>query len=318
MSQPVPGIRAEGLSKEFVRRSRWFSPPQRTVAVENLSFRIEPGEFVGFLGPNGAGKSTTIKMLVGILHPTGGRVTVNGLSPQRERIELVRSLGIVFGQRSQLWWDLPLRESFEILRALYRIPASAYRVRRARLVDLLELAPLLDQPVRQLSLGQRMRGELAGALLHSPPVLFLDEPTIGLDIAVKSSLRHFLRQINREDGVTILLTTHDMSDVEQLCSRMLVINHGRKVFDGARAELEAAVGVPHAVEVSFENPPRLEGWTPPPTVAMQATGTDTFLVEFNRERISLAQVLEELRTLGTIRDLALKEPSLDRVIEELY
>ena len=196
-------------------------------AVDGISFTVERGEMLGCLGPNGAGKSTTIKMLTGILTPSSGQVDVMGLSPQRRRKQVAARVGVVFGQRTQLWWDLPLIESLDLLSHIYRVPAQRYQSNLDTFRALLDLDPFLTTPVRQLSLGQCMRGDLAAALLHDPEVLYLDEPTIGLDVVAKHRIRDFLRKINRERGVTVLLTTHDMSDVEQLCSRVLIIDHGR-------------------------------------------------------------------------------------------
>src|ERR1700738_5142223 len=201
-------------------------------AVRDVSFGIERGEMVGCLGPNGAGKSTTIKMLTGILVPSGGRVEVLGMVPHRRRKQIAQRIGVVFGQRTQLWWDLPLIDSLELLRYVYRVPADRFARNVGRLRDLLDLDPFLRTPVRQLSLGQRMRGDLAAALLHDLEILYPDEPTIGLDVVAKHRVRDFLREINREDGATVLLTTHDMSDVEQLCSRVLIIDHGTLLYDG--------------------------------------------------------------------------------------
>jgi ABC-2 type transport system ATP-binding protein len=218
-------IEVEDLRKEFVvRRGRLRRERQVVHAVDGISFHVDRGELLGYLGPNGAGKSTTIKMLTGILVPTAGRISVAGLEPSRKRIELARRIGAMFGQRIQLWWDLPLRDSFDLLRHIYRIPADRHRVNLARFRDVLELDPFLDTPVRQLSLGQRIRGELTAAMLHSPELLFLDEPTIGLDVVVKQRVRDFLVEINREDGVTVMLTTHDLGDIERLCNRLLVID----------------------------------------------------------------------------------------------
>src|SRR5687767_5804779 len=188
-------------------------------AVAGVSFQVGAGEMIGYVGPNGAGKSTTIKMLTGILQPSGGRVRVAGLDPARQRLEVAKRIGVVFGQRSQLWWDLPLQDSFELLRHIYRVPADAYRERLAYFTELLELGSFLETPVRQLSLGQRMRGDLTAALLHDPEVLFLDEPTIGLDLVAKVRVRDFLRDMNTMRGVTVILTTHDLADIERLCSR---------------------------------------------------------------------------------------------------
>ncbi|MQA94729.1 MAG: ATP-binding cassette domain-containing protein [Streptosporangiales bacterium] len=219
-------IETTGLTRVFTRRRR------RVPAVADLTFTIEPGEFVGLLGPNGAGKSTTIKMLIGILRPSSGRVRVAGLEPSRQRTRLARHIGVVFGQRTTLWWDLPLRDSLALVRHLYGLDARAHARRLAELTGLLELEPFLRTPVRQLSLGQRMRGDLAAALLHEPPLLILDEPTIGLDVISKATVRGVLESLNTERGTTVLLTTHDLGDVERLCRRVLVIDHGRLGYDG--------------------------------------------------------------------------------------
>ena len=248
MAEPI--ILAEQLTKTFTRyrRSGRFQR-QRTnfTAVDGIDLRVEPGELVGYIGPNGAGKSTTIKMLTGILMPTSGTLRVAGLEPQRNRVKLARRIGVVFGQRTTLWWDLPLRDSFTLIQRLYRIPVARYRENLARYVDALDLAPMLDQPVRQLSLGQRMRGDITAALLHDPAVVYLDEPTIGLDIVSKHAVRDFLHELNVETGTTILLTTHDIGDIERLCSRVVAIDHGRVTYDGtldglrADRDLETAV-----------------------------------------------------------------------------
>lgn len=202
-------------------------------AVDGISFRVARGEMVGYIGPNGAGKSTTIKMLTGILTPSGGRLRVAGIDPSRERTRLAHRIGVVFGQRTTLWWDLPLRDSYRLMHRMYRIPDRRYRENLDRCVELLDLADLLEVPVRQLSLGQRMRGDIAAALLHDPEVLYLDEPTIGLDVISKAKVRQFLKELNTERGTTVLLTTHDLTDIEQLCNRVMVIDHGRLMYDGS-------------------------------------------------------------------------------------
>ena len=218
---PTPIIETQDLVRDFRRGAR------RTRAVDHMTFAIQPGEAVGYIGANGAGKSTTIKMLTGILKPTSGRARTCGLDPMRQRIEVARQVGVVFGQRSQLWWDLPLHESFTILAAIHRLDPAEAQARTARLVDQLEMGPQLDTPVRSLSLGQRMRAEIAAALLHSPRLLILDEPTIGLDVLSKQRLREFLVEERRQRGTTLLLTTHDMGDIERLCDRVLVVDRGR-------------------------------------------------------------------------------------------
>ena len=253
-------IEVTDLSRTFeVRRkvSRFRREVHEVRAVDHLSFAVEAGEMVGYIGPNGAGKSTTIKMLTGILVPSSGSLSVAGIDPSRNRVELTRRIGVVFGQRTTLWWDLPLRDSFELLRRIYRIDRDRYRRNLAEFTELLELGDLLDTPVRQLSLGQRMRGDIAAALLHDPEILYLDEPTIGLDVVSKGRLREFLRTLNAERGVTLLLTTHDLQDIEQLCSRVMVIDHGSLVFDGSLELLHERGGSTRTLVVDLvdEAPP---------------------------------------------------------------
>ncbi|MEO3887901.1 ATP-binding cassette domain-containing protein [Nonomuraea sp. B5E05] len=234
---------------ELDRAGRSFKVKRKLVhAVRDLSFTVSPGEFVGYLGPNGAGKSTTIKMLCGILTPTSGTVRVAGLDPSRRRTTLARRIGVVFGQRTTLWWDLPLADSFELIRHLYKVDRSAFRSRLAELADTLDLGAFIRTPVRQLSLGQRMRGDLTAALLHAPDVLVLDEPTIGLDVVSKAGIRDFLKRLNAERGTTVLLTTHDLGDIERLCRRVMLIDHGRLAFDGTLDDLMATAPDQSSIE----------------------------------------------------------------------
>ncbi len=230
-------------------------PKKKTVrGVDGISFSIAQGEIVGYIGPNGAGKSTTIKMLTGILHPTSGTIKVCGISPQADRKSVVRKLGVVFGQRTQLYWDLRLGESFELLRRIYQIDNSVFEENMAVLTDVLKLEEFIHTPVRQLSLGQRMRGDIAAAMLHSPSILFLDEPTIGLDADAKHAIRHFIKEINRKRGVTVILTTHDLDDVEQLCSRLVVVNHGKVVEDGPMVSLVHKLAPHRLLVVELQQP----------------------------------------------------------------
>src|SRR4051812_35777987 len=224
-------VRAKGTGRRRTARE--------VRAVHDLTFSVEGGDMVGYIGPNGAGKSTTIKMLTGILVPTSGHLRVAGIDPSRDRVELTRRIGVVFGQRTTLWWDLPLRDSFDLLRRIYRVDSARFRTNLAEFTELLDLGDLMDTPVRQLSLGQRMRGDIAAALLHEPEILYLDEPTIGLDVVSKGRLREFLRRINAERATTLLLTTHDLQDIEQLCRRVMVIDHGSLVYDGSLSGLHA-------------------------------------------------------------------------------
>ncbi|WP_317972473.1 ATP-binding cassette domain-containing protein [Paenibacillus sp. CCS19] len=290
-------------------------------AVRGVSFSIAPGEFVGYIGPNGAGKSTTIKMLAGILHPTSGDVRIDGLNPHRDRRRVARRLGVLFGQRTQLWWDLPVRDSYDILAAMYGIDAGRKDARMNELADLLQLGEFMDTPVRKLSLGQRMRADLAAALLHDPDVLFLDEPTIGLDVVAKRSIRAYLHSINVELGKTVLLTTHDMDDIEQLCSRVIVINRGTLGFDGTIDELRRRIGLPTLIRVTYRQAPVL------PSVDLDAGDTSlrlaeidgrTLTAECNREAISAMEALRLLEQYGDIEDVHMEEPHFEDVIHNLY
>jgi ABC-2 type transport system ATP-binding protein len=293
-----------------------FDPRYREVdAVAGITFTIERGEFVGFIGPNGAGKSTTIKVLTGVLEPTAGRVRVDGRVPRRERLAHVARLGVVFGQRTQLWWDLPVCESFALLRRIYAVPDHAYRQQLARLVELLAIGPLLDVPVRKLSLGQRMRCELAGALIHAPDVLFLDEPTIGLDVIAKDSIRSFLAAESRERGTTILLTTHDLPDIETLCRRILLIDRGSVVFDGPMADLRSRLGDGRRLSIELAGPlPEVL----PPGVSALHRGESRHLLRFSRRSIGAAELIAWLGKRAPIVDLTLQDEPIEELIAHIY
>lgn len=310
-------VAAAGLRKDFTvwAKSGRFRRVRRTVnAVDGVDLRIEPGEMVGYLGPNGAGKSTTLKMLTGILTPSAGTVRVCGLDPVPDRTRLARRIGAVFGQRSQLWWDLPLAESFALLRSVYRVAPADHAERLAECVELLELAPFLDTPVRQLSLGQRMRGELTAALLHDPELLFLDEPTIGLDVVSKEAVRGFLAELNERHGTTLVLTTHDLADIERLCGRLVVVDHGRIAHDGTLADLHARYGSRRRLVVELDQPG-------PPLVV---DGAVTELVEAEGRRQTLAldgplpPVVAAVAAAAPLRDLRLVEPAIEDVIRKLW
>lgn len=311
-------IEAHGLRKEFTVRVRkgLLRRERRTVAaVDGVDLVVRRGELLGYLGPNGAGKSTTLKMLTGVLHPSGGRVSVCGFTPVPQRIQLARRIGVVFGQRSQLWWDLPLRDSYELLRHIYRVPAAAHAARLRRCRDLLDLDPFLDTPVRQLSLGQRMRGELTAALLHGPEILFLDEPTIGLDVVSKQAVRGFLAELGERGDTTVVLTTHDLADIERLCRRIVVIDHGRVVHDGGIDALHARYGSQRRVVVDFDE---LPGALPElPGVRLEsATGPRlTFTLD---GAASVGELVSALAALGGLRDLSVAEPEIEEVIARLY
>ena len=233
----VKGIRKDFYVRKKRKKGEIFREKETVHALKDVSFSVDKGELVGYIGPNGAGKSTTVKILSGILTPDGGEATVGGIVPWKERRKHVKNIGVVFGQRSQLWWDVPIIDSYSLLKDIYRIPAGDYDSRLKELSQALQLEPLMRTPLRLLSLGQRMRAELCGSLLHRPELLFLDEPTIGLDAVSKLSLRDFLKWENKEYGTTIMLTTHDMEDIAALCSRVMVLGHGQKLFDGKLQDL---------------------------------------------------------------------------------
>jgi ABC-2 type transport system ATP-binding protein len=309
-------VQTESLRREFTvgrRRTR-----RRVVAVSDVDLRIAPGEAVGFLGPNGAGKSTTIKMLTGILVPTAGRLQVCGLDPTRQRRELARRLGVVFGQRSQLWWDLPLRDSFELLGAIHRVPGPELQTRLARCTEVLGLHEFLDVAVRQLSLGQRMRGEVTAALLHGPQLLVLDEPTVGLDLVSKERLRAFLQEVNLVDGVTILLTTHDLPDVERLCRRVVVIDHGRVVADDAIDALRARFGGARELVVELTAPAApLDGLPGVQEVRIEADGLRQRLA-FTPGHTTAAALISAVAARAELRDVTVVEPSIEDLVRQLY
>jgi ABC-2 type transport system ATP-binding protein len=283
-------------------------------AVHDLSFQVEAGEMIGYIGPNGAGKSTTIKMLTGILVPTAGELRVAGLEPSRERTQLARRIGVVFGQRTTLWWDLPLRDSFELLQKIYRVEPARHRRTLEEYVELLDLGDLLDTPVRQLSLGQRMRGDITAALLHEPEILYLDEPTIGLDVISKGRLREFLRTLNAERGTTLLLTTHDLQDIEALCDRVIVIDRGTAVFDGPLDDLQRRGESQRTLVVDLVDE------APPITVA----GATTRKVDGPRQWLSFpagasaAPIVAAVAAAYDVADLSIHEPDIEDVIRDLY
>ncbi|GIP33818.1 ATP-binding cassette domain-containing protein [Paenibacillus sp. J2TS4] len=287
-------------------------------AVKDISFQVDRGDFIGYIGPNGAGKSTTIKMLTGILHPSSGEVRIFGLSPQKHRREVVRHLGVVFGQRTQLWWDLPVKDSFEILAAMYKIDHRLKESRLAPLREILGLDEFIATPVRKLSLGQRMRADLAASMLHDPDILFLDEPTIGLDVIAKRNIRQFLAKINRELNKTILLTTHDMDDIEQLCQRVIVINHGTIAYNGSIQELRERIGLPTIIKVSYrrsykQNDPDADL----PFTIVEREGS-SLTVQCNRQETTAMDVLRILNHWGEVDDVHMEEPDFEEVIHRVY
>lgn len=305
----------KGALKDLFKREH-----TEVTAVKDISFQIPQGEICGYIGENGAGKSTTIKMLTGILVPTSGKLVVNGYIPYKEREKFVQGIGVVFGQRSQLWWDIGVIESFRLLRKVYQVSEVDFRRRLDELVETLQLQELLNRPVRKLSLGQRMRCELVAALLHNPSILFLDEPTIGLDIVVKMEIREFLKRLNREQGTTILLTTHDLQDIEALCSRVIMLDDGSIIYDGGLEELKSRWGKGRQVQFQFNDPV---------TVSSLAVLTDGLDVRWSLENditakvwipreMNVSEVLSRVVGVMEISDIKIFETNTDEIVREIY
>jgi ABC-2 type transport system ATP-binding protein len=308
VAERAPGL--AGALRGLVRR-RW----REVHALVDVSFSLEPGELLAFIGPNGAGKSTTVKILSGILRPTSGRVEVGGIVPYEDRVRHVARIGVVFGQRSQLWWDLPVLDGLDLLADIYRVEPARYRRRRDELVALLRLEPLLAQPVRQLSLGQRMRAELAAAVLHDPAILFLDEPTIGLDAPSKLAVRKFLRRLNREQGVTVLLTTHDMHDVEALAERVIVIGQGRLLTDGPIESLRSGVLAERRLYIDFAGlAPEIEMQG----VTVRARTEHSLELAFDPAHIPAPKLIAAIATKHAVDDIHVDEPAIEEVITRFY
>lgn len=268
-------------------------------AVDEVSFSIKRGEIVGFIGPNGAGKSTTIKILSGILYPDAGDVKIKGFIPYRQRKQYVKHIGVVFGQKSQLNWDLPLIESFELMKFIYRIPQKKYEENLKLFTELLDMADFINQPVRQLSLGQRMRGDIVAALLHSPEIVFLDEPTIGLDVVAKEKIREFIRYINEEEQTTIIFTTHDMQDIEKVCNRLIIIDQGKKIYDGSIGQIKNRYANSKTIEILLEN-------------------DEKEIQTFDLNEAPLNTVMENLFAQKNIKDISICEPEIDGIIRDIY
>jgi ABC-2 type transport system ATP-binding protein len=322
----MPIIEVRDLRKVFrsVKRQPGLAGTLRTlvsreyvekVAVTGISMSLDAGELVGYIGPNGAGKSTTIKMLTGILVPTSGEVRVAGVVPYDHRTANARNIGVVFGQRSQLYWDLPLVESFELLRAIYGIPRERYGATLAHFVDILEMGDFLATPVRQLSLGQRMRGDFAAAMLHDPKVVFLDEPTIGLDVVAKESIRTFIAEVNRERGTTFILTTHDLADIERLCRRVVLIDGGTLIFDGEIETLRDRYGTHRTLVVQLAEP--RERVDMPGTEASLSDPT-TARFRFDRRSVSAESLIRRVTDTYDVTDITIEEPELESMITRIY
>jgi ABC-2 type transport system ATP-binding protein len=288
--------------------------------VERVSFSIEPGEMVGYIGANGAGKSTTIKMLTGILVPTSGQVVANGYIPYRDRRRYTKHIGVVFGQRTQLWWDIAVIESFKLLKQIYEIPDADYNRRLEMFSEILNLGDYLHTPVRKLSLGERMRCDLVASLLHNPPLLFLDEPTIGLDVVAKDRIREFLKEINRTQRTTVLLTTHDLSDIEELCKRLLIIDKGKILFDGELREMKQRLAKFNQVKFFLKDRAQVArlGEITTDGIFLERVDELTYLMRFDREQHSSAEVIRNLVNTLEVRDILVEEEPIEDIVKRIY
>ncbi|MEE1055955.1 MAG: ATP-binding cassette domain-containing protein [Acutalibacteraceae bacterium] len=328
-------IKVENLRKEFKKTVKdpgvigslkaLFHPyHEKVVAVDNISFHVPEGEILGFIGPNGAGKSTVIKMLTGILTPTSGSCTINGNNPTDDRKNYVREIGVVFGQRTQLWWDLPLRETYGVLKEIYEVPDDRFKKRMDFLNEVLDLESFITSPVRTLSLGQRMRADIAASLLHSPKVLFLDEPTIGLDVVVKDNIRKAIEHINKHEKTTVILTTHDLADIELLAKRIVMIDKGKNVFDGTIPELKTKYG--QIRELHFDtdtvNVDKILGYKehfnfPDEDILVETDG-NSVKVRFNSQVVPVSEMLSYTLDKIKINDISVKDADIEEIIRRLY
>ena len=326
-------IKVENITKEFKSNKKYpgfkgaiksFFSTEYIIkkAVDDISFSIEDGEIVGYIGANGAGKSTTIKMMTGILTPTSGKITVDGLVPYEKRKENAKRIGVVFGQKTQLWWDLPLSETFTLLKEIYEVSDKDFNERMAFLNSTLSLEDFMLTPVRSLSLGQRMRADIAAALIHNPKVVYLDEPTIGLDVMVKEKVRNAIREINKKYGTTIILTTHDLNDIEELCSRIIIIDNGKKIYDGSLEEIKSRYGARTSIELQVKKKIDLSSLN----FKENLEGDDLNIKEennkiiatFNKNKISSSEIMSEILKKVEVIDFKVIETSIEDIIKKIY
>ncbi|HKW87202.1 MAG TPA: ATP-binding cassette domain-containing protein [Candidatus Acidoferrales bacterium] len=326
-----PLISVRELSKDFRtfkrREGVWGSIQNLFVrdhvtvkAVDRVSFAVERGEMIGYIGPNGAGKSTSIKMLTGILMPTSGEARVNGFVPYRQRRQYVKTIGVVFGQRTQLWWDIAVVESFKLLRRIYEVPERDFRERMEKFNQILGISDYLYTPVRKLSLGERMRCDLAAALLHNPPLLFLDEPTIGLDVVAKDQIRKFLRAINREFQTTVLLTTHDLDDIEELCRRIMIIDRGRLLYDGPLDSLKQKLLRTKQIKFVLKDSSEMERVEAFSRDGLELERVDqlTYRIRFDRVKVSTSDLIRQILGAVEVRDLLIEDEPIEEVVKRIY
>lgn len=327
-------IRVENLSKDFKINKKYagfkgaiksFFTSEYTVkkAVDNISFEINDGEIVGYIGANGAGKSTTIKMMTGILKPTNGIVSVNGLVPYENREKNAKNIGVVFGQKTQLWWDLPISETFSLLKDIYDVSDEDFNERMSFLKEVLELDEFFLSPVRTLSLGQRMRADLAAALIHNPKVIYLDEPTIGLDVVVKERVRKAIKEINEKYNTTIILTTHDLNDIEELCSRIIIIDKGKKIYDGEINGVKEKFGYLTTVEIQIKEEINLENFNEFNEMKDDCEfklnfNENKLSITFNKNKISSSEIIGRVMKKLSVIDFAVKETSIEDIVKKMY
>jgi ABC-2 type transport system ATP-binding protein len=322
-------IEVQNLTKEFKRQKRTpgFSGAIKDLfrndyevktAVNDVSFKVEKGEILGYIGPNGAGKSTTIKMMVGILVPTKGDVRVTGLTPYQNRIEIAKKMGVVFGQRTQLWWDIPVSESFKLSKYMYKIPEYQFNTNMELFKDILGISEFINIPVRQLSLGQRMRADLCMSLLHNPEILYLDEPTIGLDIIVKGKIREFIKEINKIRHTTVILTTHDLSDIEELCSRIMVIDTGEIKYDGNLQDLKNTYGTDETLVVELSEAESVMDRLNIPGVVSVNSDQGKIFVKYNKLEVNSTEIIKNIINSYSLKDFNVIETNIDEIIKKIY
>ena len=326
MSETI--IDVNGLCKTFKihKRGSGFKGAIRDIfhpsyeykkAVDEVSFSINEGEMVGFIGPNGAGKSTTVKMLSGILYPDSGDISVAGYIPHKQRKEYVANIGVVFGQKSQISWDLSPLDSYEVIKHIYRIPEKKYKENLERFTELLDMEKFISQPVRQLSLGQRMRADIAAALLHSPKIVFFDEPTIGIDVVGKDKIRKFIKTLNHTDNITMIFTTHDMQDIEKTCERLIIIDDGKKLYDGSLENVKKGYVSSRIIEAEFESLP-IELDLENVEVLDMENNAMKKLISFNTDKVSINDLMTRLMSTHNIKDVSIREPEIDSIIRDIY
>lgn len=328
-------IKVENLSKEFKSNKKYpgfkgaiksFFSREYIIkkAVDNISFEIEDGEIVGYIGANGAGKSTTIKMMTGILSPSSGTISINGLIPYEDREKNAKDIGVVFGQRTQLWWDLPLSETFSLLKDIYDVNDKDYKERMEFLNEVLEINEFILSPVRTLSLGQRMRADLAAALLHNPKIIYLDEPTIGLDVVVKEKVRSAIKEINKKYGTTVILTTHDLNDIEELCNRIIIIDNGIKIYDGSLSDIKGSYGYITTIEVQVKSLKGNENFDINNEMNISKENLEMkvlenkIIVRFNRNFTNQAEIISKIISKFDILDFSIIETSIEEIIKKIY